>query len=276
MKKISWGNLYVLRTITAMLLWAVAAMTCARAQNPPGSADELRLHHPVRLLMGETSAAALVQELSRQTGLRIDVAGYLADRKLIVNLSGLSARQALDAVAEMNDWDWRATGPGSYLVSRPTLRTPSSTNEIPRAMQAALPKDFRTFLHLPDLRSKTIFQFAGSGTGAHAEAVDRDRAALLDSLKPRMASVQEVPYSELTGPQKERLLFVLMLQGYDESEPILKNDAEVHCIDVSHADLELEHGEILMVKTYVTPDFPIGFGKNVVNRPTVMHPVKQP
>jgi hypothetical protein len=243
---------------------------CVFAQDTPPGTEEARLNTKVRLSPGETTLAEVMEALSRQTGLQIEASDSLRERRLIVLMEGLTARGALDTLAQLNNWTWRRTGPGHYLLTRLTIRRPQRLADVPFTMQAALPKDFRTYLGLTNWRKMPPGERAFAALqGAYGPACSQARQELVEALAPVLLHEAEIPYSRLTRRQQENLLFFLFFSGFRRTSELLYDCPGPHRIEPSQATLELQQGKVLMVEMYTVPGDPgsgIGFGQNVVDR----------
>jgi hypothetical protein len=234
------------------------------------TADDAKLNTKVHLSLGSTTLLRVMDELSKQTGLKIEASDYLLERKLIVAMEGLTSREALDSLAELNDWTWYRTESGHYLLARPTFRRPSSLRDVPRAMQAALPRDFRVFLGgMADWRKMTPDERAMAALSKpHLRALNQTKEAFVEELAPSLLQQDVKPYSTLSGRQQESLLFSVVFDRFGDTSELLY-DFGLHQIEPALVTLELQQGKILMVEMYRDPNDPgsgVGFGQNVVDR----------
>ena len=107
---------------------------------PQGLASSTHLN------MGATTLKAVTQALSAQTGLRVQTETYLEERNLVVELKNVTAQNALDSLAELNDWRWFSPEKGVVMLTRKRAPLPQSLSDLPVCMSAALPADYRVFL----------------------------------------------------------------------------------------------------------------------------------
>jgi hypothetical protein len=128
--------------------------TCLKAQtNSPTKASQTnvddktaqRLQTQVHLNLGRTTVQTVIAALSTQTGLPINAEEYLQPRKLIVQLDGITAQGALDTLVELNDWRWFRKEDGQIWLTRHRAVVPQTLVELPAALRANLPKDYRAF-----------------------------------------------------------------------------------------------------------------------------------
>ena len=91
-----------------LLAGMMAAAACgASAQSVESDSVTEKLSRRIHLELGKTTLAEVAAALSEQTGLKIEPADYLNDRIMVVRIQGVSARSALNALSELNDWRWK-------------------------------------------------------------------------------------------------------------------------------------------------------------------------
>ena len=104
------------------------------------------LQTKVHLRLGETTLAKVLQQIAQQTGLQVQPADYLVERELLVDLDNVSAAEALDTLAEGNDWIWYETRKSQIFMARPNFnRMPQLLNVAP-AFRVIVPRDLRRYV----------------------------------------------------------------------------------------------------------------------------------
>lgn len=211
----------------AVLLPAAAAMLflslSSSAQEVRFESTEAVLKTEVHLRLGSTTLKQTLKTLSDQTGLTIRPAEYLEDRVMIVQMENLTARQALETLAECHDWVWREKEKGTFIVERPALKMPASLLEVSSAFARVVPLDVRRYigkdvseselhaihsLRHPELQPKIIAM--GRRESIMQErlifAKDKAQKAFQASVTPEMTSGKKILFTELTPEQKQNLL----------------------------------------------------------------------
>jgi hypothetical protein len=253
----------------SLLCFVIAdALTCTaipvRAQQPALAADEKRLETPVRLNMGATTLNRIMAQLSAQTGLTIQAADYLRERRLTVQMEGLTAREALDALAELHDWTWSRVEPGRYLLKRRVIRRPGLLEDIPRMMQIGLPRDLRAWLRLPALPKDDPSETTSLPHHASLISIARDQKnRLLFGMEPLLRKRETIAVSELQPEPHTRLLIWLLLQNYGSLQGLLHDDFGVQSIRPAAASLWLEPGGVMLIGMYRGDQHLVSFGGNV-------------
>jgi hypothetical protein len=251
-----------MKTAIGTTILAVASLLFT-IQSTPQTPDS-RLDKRVHLSLGVTTLDKVAAEISRQTGLTVEAADCLKERRLIAAMGDLTARQTLDALAALNGWTWRESEPGKYLIARHTIRRPNSVAEVPRTMRAALPKDIRIYLGLDTLDNKTLDdRFQASITHDPENAVGEAHKNLLASIRPAIVEGKPLPFAKLDRETREHLLFWLVFRRFGDTEAVLYDRSSPHLIEPARATLKLDHEKVLMIEMFLRPDYPVGFGANV-------------
>src|SRR5258708_36193313 len=248
MLKITRVSVLSLLDITCMLL----VLICGAVGLPDD--DDSRLSTKVSLAFASGTIAEVLSELSHQTGLKISPSDAVAQRRVTLYLKGVPAFRALDAIADLNDWRWSRTESGRYLVSRPSVRAPTSKSQIPRNMGQALPRDMRTYLGLngwydTDIKGRS----AHSGQSSSLIASNSYRDELLRSINEALENERSVAYSDLTHQNRERLLFILFSSRIHIYSEVLYDEFAAHMMEPARTVLELDpaHRDVLMVNMHV-------------------------
>lgn len=176
------------------------------------------------LLSGVTTLDHVVQILAQETGSPLLVSPALSSRRLIVQLQKATAKQTINALAELEGWTWRSTKEGTLLLTR--SRSPSCANleEVRQAMGVVLPADMRRFLtERPALVENEIIYPVGLSTYAGHENAMRVRAKLEEllakrsfkfymSVRSQLQKQDTLPFKQLTFEQRSELSLILTLK----------------------------------------------------------------
>lgn len=249
--------------LLAIIAWSAAASaTCAlnsRQEAGPDDPDDSKLRIRINLTLGNTTLEKVAAEVTRQTGLTIEAVDYLGERRLTIAMEGMSARDALDALAEMHDWTWYRTSPGHYLLTRHTLRLPRDPAGMMRAVPLALPPDWRRYFRVglpakeavrlppaqgfqfPDDPKMPIFLRAKRGVDQQAASlVEREKLRLYNALKQDVAKSEKVPYAKLPAEEQRRLVFILTMRHIIYTDfRLLFNEMPFYARDLSTASVSL-------------------------------------
>lgn len=253
---ISYWRFYTLMSI----------MTCCLVHSVPAMAQRIlydstidKLKTSVHLALGETTAAQVAAALSTQTGLKIEATDYLKDRILDVELDHMTCTAALNAIAELNEWKWEEIGVGHIVFTRRVPPVPQKIVDIPAAMLAALPKDWRTYLYI-DVPWQEAMRASGT-TSTHfgprsvqeamgiriARLMNRQLETIVGSLKPPLGPDSKYPYSGLSPEQRDALIRILFLLVMNEtSNSLLHGHLSPYEIDFSRAVIEIRGSDLLI------------------------------
>jgi hypothetical protein len=251
-------------TLYAMAVVWVGISLPSFGQPQPPDTDDARLDAPVTLTLGETTLGRVMTQLSSQTGLTLQAADYLRQRRLIVQMEGLTAREALDALAELHDWTWSRVEPGRYLLKRKVARRPGRLEDIPIAMQTGLPRDLRTWLHLPALPKDDPSEITSIPRYGPIMSIARNQTnQLLAELEPLLRKRETIAVSELQSEHHTRLLLWLLLQNYSSLQGLLHNEFGVQSIRPAAASLWFESANVMLIGIYQGDQHLVSFGGNV-------------
>ncbi len=258
------------------------ATSVAQAEAVLSTAE--RLARKAHISSDTTRLADIMEALSAQTGLKIQAAACLRERRIVMQVDGLSAAALLDTLAELNDWTWHEVQPGVIAIARRTKPIPQQISAVPPALQAALPADFRRFLigtggtrdgmyfersDAPDLQASSPFRTANQKGMRDAAQQWRDQLCLL--LQSDFATDVKIPYSRMNTAQKHALLVSkifdsLVYSNTTHSHYILMGVLRPYEQDIAAGEITLE-GEWLNIRTtkQLAPDHTqsFGFGANV-------------
>lgn len=259
----------------SLLLVLLASVFCTislQAQEQKASDNKVsqQLGTIVSLRLGKTTVANVFDAIAKQTSLKIDVSNFLRERDITVTMEGVSARSALDALTELNDWTWRIVDPDIIVIRKKTLRLPSTPPSIPRLLQIAVPKDIREYFNIPVLgedmknqvhrhtaiqstiRRPTLppEQRANRGFGSFttfnlefsARELRRQSGLLItNELASQLDMEIKIPFEKLSPEQKKALTGYLLGQAFTSTH----ND--LLFFDLSPIFFNLETLEIKMV-----------------------------
>jgi hypothetical protein len=232
------------------LLCIFAAPIQAQTQSPTLSAPAVTaLAKPVHL-SAEMTLIQAMKSLSEQIGVEVQIADYLTERRLTANLDHVTAQDALDALAELEDWQWREDKPGHIRVERRPTLVPKERAFIPRWIQAELPRDIRDYFHLPrpdddpkkytwanmDIHD-TLSRDFGRAIRLH---IEQQRLAIENHL-PALHTGEKFYVAGLTLQEKQHLLLGLAVQAiYRTGSGFWKGDLPPYASDPSNAMIALK------------------------------------
>jgi len=149
---------------------------------------------------------------------------------MIVQLDKLSARAALDSLAECHDWVWRETEKGVIVVERPHIPVPSSLLDVSGASARAIPLDMRRFIGIGpqgSLRADYVSQHRDTPRNAIdalpssimlvqrlAPHKAKIQESFIASITPRFCTGKKVPYNDWAPEQKQDLLDMFVLDAF--------------------------------------------------------------
>jgi hypothetical protein len=212
--------------------WPVLSVLLAWCLPVEAEAAGDKLAKTVLLRLGTTTLEKVTAALSEQTGLRVEVSDYLRERRLIVQMEGLSARAALDSLAELYEWEWREWKPDHILLMRRDTPLPREVAQIPPAVQSALSREFRRFLGIgmtleeyatftdPQLQKEVDFArrrslFPEREVSFYVlprkmqTVVRQSGLWLFERLRPRLLSGNRLRFTDLASEEQERLVAAL-------------------------------------------------------------------
>lgn len=176
-------------------------------------------------LNGVTTLEKAVQELAQQTGAPLRVAPILASRHLIVQLRKATRIQAMEAFAELEDWNWRTSQDKVPTLSRPRLPIIHNLEEIRQAIVKVMPADLRRLLisksesgqneitSAPNSLSYLSHENSTRVRVKLEELVSQEGKALYDSLQTEFSKQNKITYRQLTQEQRTRLSTILTLKA---------------------------------------------------------------
>jgi len=201
-----------------------------------------------------------MQSLGDQMGIQIQLADYLGERHLTVQLNHVTAKDALDALAELEDWQWKeATSDKIRVERRPTL-VPKEAAYIPRLIQAELPRDFRDYYSLvrPDDDPKKYYWSATDNQISKVSArlgqsirmrLEQQRLAV-EGCMPALQAGKKVYFTALTPREQERLALSMTAQAiYRTGATFWRGDLPPYVMDPLTASIELQGNETLLIGT---------------------------
>lgn len=221
------------------MLWVGCSVSqVASAQTVDYAQTRTSLQTKVNLHLGETKLPRVLEELSQQTGLKIEAADFLQERELLVELENMSAQAVLDTLAEGNDWIWFENRKGHLLVTRPRFKKTQELLNVAPAFRAIVPKDLRRFVGV-DLSDAEIMSAVDGALPDHERIPDprltrefalplRLQAPITEQENAMIAWVTKevragtkIPYAKLTPEQQHSLLvyfvFTAMRSAFDSN-----------------------------------------------------------
>jgi hypothetical protein len=187
----------------------------------------------------------------------------LQARTITVQMDGLTAASALDAIKELNDWTSSSPAQNEILIARRRLRVDPVPAAIPRLMQAAIPKDMRTFLQIPnpDQDVANYRNIYGPKRGVEKRGsfdllmrtFIADQTALITSLRPGIQTDEPILYTKLTDTQRDQLLDSLLFPVLRDTDyQLLHGDLPPHVADINSAVLQMKGAATLLVGSIIT------------------------
>ena len=210
-----------------------------------------RLDTVVKLELGNSNVAEVMESLSKQTGTAIKAEPYLERHKIYVSISKLSAAQALSSISEMNQWRWVENSRGEIILTHLFPMRPTGLSEFTEAFMKTFPVAWRPFLGLdldysrliteemltdeqkaieamqkikePDIREKVLNDRKNS---LHSDALHNYRqryhiamgdepllVRLFPAIRSEFASGKPIPYSKWTDTEKNAVMRVSILNA---------------------------------------------------------------
>lgn len=224
-----------------MLTLALTALS-AGAQNKSASQPVLsasqaqaKMNTRVHLMLGSTTLAQVTAAMCQQTSLEISGSDYLRERKLVVMLDDVRLADALDALAEANDWAWRLDSQGEVVIARRVSRLNQTPASIPGLLRAAMPRDWRVFLGLPPSESNPASATLSIDSSTHQDlftVYGNSLNWLRATLEPETLLKTPFTYKNMTPAQQERLRLIMVSQAlWKTGRNLLYNPLMPHLVD---------------------------------------------
>lgn len=213
----------------AMFLLIVPGLSFAQVVQREATKEKLKT--TVKLHLGSTTLAQFAKSLTEQTSLPIQAADYLTEHRIIVETEGIPASTLLSSLAELNDWEWRETDEGGIIISRKPPHRPSRFSEVPKALNSALPRDFRAYLgfYQPEPPPKSRGDEGLKQIGVyldrviiprHLMRIDALTREIADELGNKLLAIttrNTVPVSSMPSEIRERLALSMVLNALGTS-----------------------------------------------------------
>jgi hypothetical protein len=234
-----------------------------------------KLRTTVHLRSGASTLPTVLEALSQQTGLHIKAQPCLQERKIVVQMDRISAREVLDTFSELYGWRWTEIDNEGVLLMRPRPKSPQTVAEISEAAQAALPVDIRRFLGigvpesaLPapiDTQTKETIEFRKNSplpsakdeivkmlTNPRIKMIAENKVkSLYNSLALGDEASKPIYYTQLTQPQRDTLLTALTLDALMKFNGtgfrLLHGTISPDLLDTSAEEIFLHNGNGLFV-----------------------------
>ena len=253
--------------IGLLAVCGILPAAAARAQAAPINQQAAELSTPIRLMLGQTTLQKLMQEMSQQTGLIVEAADYLQERRLTVQMPVVTVREALDAITEMYGWRWFSPASRHYQVARKRPPAISNAAEAAQAVVQALPVDIDRFARTgAPLKhedhadaEKNLPYFAASKRRREIEQKLTDFTnhapqSLLLLLKPLLFSSgqptdRKLYLSQMTTQQRSALFLLLLLQAYSAGSALMRGELAPYQSDPLNANIEVS-GEMMTISGY--------------------------
>lgn len=229
--------------------------------------DEARLAAVLHIGQGETRVGDLLADLSKQTGLDVQAEEYIRSRRLIVAMPDASAREVLDALADLEEWKWFKAEAGRYIVERPPVRPLTDPLKAPEQLTRIMPRDLRDYappksqLPFAGLPPEEEYKRITEGDMRAMNDAQSLRDDLMLSVKPRLVEHPELSFQALQPADQERLLLILVLDALRRIDLLSwQGGGPALYLDAPDTFLVMENGRVLAVKRYLAPDFPVMIG----------------
>jgi hypothetical protein len=256
-----WISLLIAPTVSAQTIYTEKTAT--------------KLRTMMHLRPGTTTLAKVMEALTQQTGMPITAQSCLQERKIIVQMDNMSARDVLDTFSELYGWRWTEIDKGGILLMRPRPKNPQTVEEISLAAQAALPRDIRRFLGIgipvsdltvpdnPKIKETIEFLKRSPVPSAKDDIVkalvspklggifETKAQFLYSSLLPGVEEGKVIYYTQLAPPQRDALMIALALSAMQnfnhEGYRILHGTIRSDLLDIAIEEIFLHNGDELVI-----------------------------
>lgn len=230
--------------------------------------DDPRLSATYQIEGGTITLAELADKISATPGIKVAVSEAIQGHRITVSPARVQLRALLDSLAELNGWRW-IKEQDQIVIARHVFRPRNTAEEMAAEMRRALPRDVLDYLRLAGIEKADTFQREQTMMSRDpGERVSECRQALVDTVGRHTASgAKAIKFTDLSAKQKQDLAFMIFFQKYDDAFTVIFNRQGTHWISPDRAVVHLNKGKILMIQMFVRPDYPIGFGANVVDFP---------
>jgi hypothetical protein len=90
-----------------ILLFGLSTTARTQTQSPPPAANVVAALNRQIHVSPDQSVRQALKSIGDQIGVTIQLADYLGDRRLTAQLDHIPAKDALDALGELEDWQWK-------------------------------------------------------------------------------------------------------------------------------------------------------------------------
>ena len=176
-------------------------------------------------LHGVTTLGRVVQALAQQTQSPLLISPSLSPRRLIVQFRKITAEQAREALAELENWRWRKTDEGSFLLCRPHKLASGTLDEARQAILSALPADLGRFLSsTPALKeNEMLIPPLSPAHASHENALrllskmdgllHTQEIHFYTNLHGTFSRQNQVSWKQLKKDQRDTIVQILILQA---------------------------------------------------------------
>lgn len=247
-----------------ILLSGISTAARAQTQSPPPAASVVAALNRQIHVSPDLSVRQALKSIGDQIGVTIQLADYLGDRRLTAQLDHIPARDALDALGELEDWQWKEDGHGHILVERRPPLVPKEAGYLSRWMQSELPRDFRDYFGIPrpdDDPKKFDWPVLGNPASQLQRRLEdtfnpqiNQQRLLTANHLPALQAGEKIRFDGLNAREQERLLLTLTMRAIQRTNVMFWiGDLPPFILDPSTASLEFI-GNTLMVGTRVNID----------------------
>jgi hypothetical protein len=158
-------------------------------------------------MVGWVTLKQALKQMSSRSGLRIEAAPCLQDRKIFCCLYRVAPSQALDAICSMAGLTWRRRDERSYIVSRPRVVRVPDRRLLKEAVLRTLPPDLAAYL---DFAPRAPSDLARAARVFSTGMSQGERQRLQELLAPVLARGEVIPYVKLTNEQRADVILTLV------------------------------------------------------------------
>ena len=242
----------------------------------------------------KSTLLTILKGFSQQTGITIESEKYLLDREVSVFAKNISAKEALDALIELNEWEYYETSAHQIRIRRLSHHEPKNLSEIPKALLSSMPIDVKRFIGIGISSEEISFPTDSPHQGSEARTFKRFpiRAVSLNNeyrltgmlqkseerivklLETSSFSLGKYLYNDWSADLKEEVyarLFLELLKSESAGDQFVLYSANPYpyIIDLSQANLSVDGNSIsISCRIPPPPENPdaihkVGFGGQV-------------
>ncbi len=180
----------------------------------------------------KSTLGTILNDLSKQTGIVIQSEKYLLDREVSIYAKDIPAREALDSLMQLNEWEYYETSAHQIRIRRLSHREPKNLSEIPKSLLSSIPVDVKKFIGVGITSGEITFPKDSPNQGTEADTFKRFpiRAVRMNN---------EYRLTETLQKSEERIVKLLELNGFSLGK-FLYNDWSADLKEEVYSRLFLE------------------------------------